>query len=337
MEQMPSSPSVANGPTNALLDSSSCGEDLLHNANRMAELAPLHCVDCADYHIRRSVQRASGVPLSIVHDRARIISLITGFLAALPPEGRNLVNIVIPGSADTGILATCAHAAAISGPAMLSRCKFTVVDRCRTPLMLCREFAGRYAIKLETCEGDISDPALSFTADLVVVHSLFRFIEPAGQVNLLKTFGNWLSPGGRIIFSIAIRGGGAADIQTDIRKHEFVNRLVGQMVTENQLNIRESRHDFAARLTRSMRSGFARPGELRSPEEAGILFEKAGLTALSDELIIQKIELDAGHAIERHRLLAVLGVTVPADKSKANQGIGPGRANERIKNPPRVS
>ncbi len=322
---MPSSTNIANSPRSAILDSASCGEDLLYNANRVTEFAPRHCLGCADYHIRRSVQRATGLCFSIAHDRTRIIRLIVDFLAKVPPDGATSVNIVIPGSADTGILATCAHAAAISGPAMLNRCKFTVIDRCPTPLMLCREFAGRYAINLETCQGDLSDPALSFAADLIVVHSLFRFIEPAGQVNLLKTFGTWLRPGGRIIFSSAIRGGGAADIQTDIRKHEFVNRLVDQMVTENQLNIRESRHDFAARLSRSMRSGFARPGELRSPEEAGILFEQAGLTALSDELIIQKIELDAGHAIERQRLLAVLGVTVPADKSKANQGIGPGR------------
>ena len=306
MEQMPSSLNVPTLPINALLDPLNCGEDLVQNANRVAELAPSLCLGCTDYHIRRAVQRAAGVRLSVAHDRAKIIRLVFDFLTTFPPEEQTPISIVIPGSADTGILSTCAHAAASLGLAMLNRCRFTVIDRCPTPLTLCREFAERYGISLETCEGDFNSPAFSFEADLVVVHSLLRFIAPDSQVELMRMFGSWLGRRGRIIFSNAIRSGDSSEKRAETRKHEFVNRLVDQLVDSNALNIRESRHDLRSRLRRSMDEGLARPGEVRTPDEAIILFKKAGLKVISKEILLDEIELGPGSSISRQRFLAVL-------------------------------
>jgi hypothetical protein len=307
---MPSSPDIPDFPVSALLDPLSCGEDLVQNANRVAELAPILCLGCRDYHVRRAVQRATGVKLSIALDRPEIIRLMSGFLATFPAEEKTPINIVIPGSADTGILSTCAHAAASRGLAVLNRCKFTVIDRCPTPLTLCREFAGRYGISLETCQGDLNSPAFSFGADLVVVHSLLRFIAPDSQVELMKKFRNWLNRCGRIIFSNAIRNGDSSETRAETRKHEFINRLVDRMVESNELNIRESRTDLQSRLRRSMDAGFARPGEIRTPDEAMVLFEKAGLREICQEIIQEEIELGPGDTISRQRLLAVLESTI---------------------------
>ena len=303
---MPSSLNVPVLPINALLDPLNCGEDLVQNANRVAELAPNLCLDCTDYHIRRAVQRAAGVRLSVAHDRAKIIRLVFDFLTTFPPEDQTPISIVIPGSADTGILSTCAHTAASLGLVMLNRCKFTVIDRCPTPLTLCRDFAERYGISLETCQGDLNSPTFSFEADLVVVHSLLRFIAPDSQVELMRMFGSWLGPRGRIIFSNAIRSGDSSETRAETRKHEFVNRLVDQLVDSNALNIRESRHDLRSRLRRSMDEGLARPGEVRTPNEATALFEKAGLKEISKEILLDEIELGPGSSISRQRLLAVL-------------------------------
>lgn len=303
---MPSSLNVPTLPDSALLDPLSCGEDLVQNANRVAELAPSLCLGCTDYHVRRAVQRAAGVRLSIAHDRAKIIRLILDFLTTFPPEEQAPISIVIPGSADTGILSTCAHAAASLGLAMLNRCRFTVIDRCPTPLTLCREFADRYGISLETCQGDLNSPAFSFEADLVVVHSLLRFIAQDSHVELMGMFGSWLSRRGRIIFSNAIRSGDSSETRAETRKHEFVNRLVDQLVDSKALNIRESRHGLRSRLRRSMEEGFARPGEIRTPDEAIFLFEKAGLKVISQEIIQDEIELGPSNTISRQRFLAVL-------------------------------
>ena len=317
---MPSSPHVPNFPINALLDPLSCGEDLAQNANRMAELAPILCLGCTDYHVRRAVQRAAGVRLSIAHDRAKIIRLIFDFLETFPPDENAPINIVIPGSADTGILSTCAHAAASLGLAMLNRCRFTVIDRCPTPLTLCREFAERYVISLKTCQGDLTSPSFSFEADLVVVHSLLRFIAPDSQVELMRMFGSWLNPRGRIIFSNSIRSGDSSEALAETRKHEFLNRLVDRMLESNALNIRESRHDLRSRLRRSMDEGFARPGEIHTLDEAIVLFEKAGLSEISQEIIQEEIELGAGNMISRQRFLALLESTTPR-KQKTNKSI----------------
>jgi hypothetical protein len=317
---MPSSPDIPDFPVSALLDPLSCGEDLILNANRVAELAPILCLGCRDYHVRRAVQRAAGVKLSIAHDRPAIIRLISSFLATFPPEEKTTINIVIPGSADTGILSTCAHAAALLGPAVLKRCKFTVIDRCPTPLTLCLEFAGRYGISLETRQGDLNSPSFSFDADLIVVHSLLRFIAPDSQVELMKMFGSWLSRSGRIIFSISIRSGDSSETRAETRKHEFVNRLVDRMVESNELSIRESRRDLQLRMRRSMDEGLARSGEIRTPDEATNLFEKAGLRAICKEIVQEEIELGPGDMISRQRLLAVLESTTPR-KKKPNESI----------------
>ena len=316
---MPSSPDIPDFPVSALLDPLSCGEDLILNANRVAELAPILCLGCRDYHVRRAVQRAAGVKLSIAHDRPAIIRLISSFLATFPPEEKTTINIVIPGSADTGILSTCAHAAALLGPAVLNRCRFTVIDRCPTPLTLCREFARRYGISVETRLGDLNSPSFSFDADLVVVHSLLRFIAPDSQVELMKMFGSWLSRSGRIIFSNAIRSGDNSETRVETRKHEFINRLVDQMVECKTLNIRESRPDLQLRLRRSMEAGFARPGEIRTSDEAVVLFEKAGLREVCQEIIQEEIELGPGDTISRQRLLAVLESTTKKRKTQINQ------------------
>ncbi len=91
----------------------------------------------------------SAVPSTAAHrsqngfDRPELIKLIKGILAEKAATAGS-IDILIPGSADTGILATAAHAAAVLGQAVLDRCRFTVIDRCPTPLILCSEFGARH-------------------------------------------------------------------------------------------------------------------------------------------------------------------------------------------------
>ena len=103
-------PRELQGPS--LLDPVSCGEDLLHNASRVSELAPGHCAGCADYHIRSSAHRCAGIPKGIAFDRPQLTEMIRKIVAERVAATDTTIDIVIPGSADTGILATCAHAAA---------------------------------------------------------------------------------------------------------------------------------------------------------------------------------------------------------------------------------
>lgn len=290
----------------SLLDPKSCGEDLIHNTVRVSELAPDHCVGCADYHIRSAIQRCFGLAKGIAHDRPHIIQLITKIIADRAASSDANITIVIPGSADTGILATCAHAAAKLGASILDRCRFIVLDRCPTPLLLCREFAAQHRISLETRQIDLQTTIHHFYADLIVVHSLFRFIHRMNQVELLNMLGDWLVQGGRMIISTSLRTGGPAEKLTERRKRTLANQKFREILANGSLKMRESAEQIFARLDRSMGDSEGRTGEIHSLAGARALFAQSELLEISAQSLTWEIELATGEAIRRDRVLAIL-------------------------------
>lgn len=289
-----------------LLASPSCGEDLIHNAERILELAPDHCVGCADYHIRAAVQRCFGVAKGITHDRPHLIQLIERIIGERAAASDGIINIVIPGSADTGVLATCAYAVAKLGPSVFDRCRFTVIDRCPTPLLLCREFAGQHHIGLETCQVDLLATSRHFDADLIIVHSLFRFISHLDQVALLNRLGTWLVPGGRMMISTSLRTGEPEEKLSELRKRTFANQKFKETLATGSLKLRESAEQILARLDRSMADAEGRPGEIHSLADARALFARSKLREISAQCLTWDIELEPGDAIRRDRVIALL-------------------------------
>lgn len=289
-----------------LLDPASCGENLTRNVVRVSELAPDHCMGCADYHIRAAVQRGFGAAKGIAHDRPHLIQLLAGIIGERAAASNSAINIVIPGSADTGVLATCAHAAARHGPEILSRCRFTVLDRCPTPLLLCQEFASRHRISLETRQTDLLTTSRRFEADLIVVHSLFRFISHEEQVALLNRLGAWLIPGGRMIISTALRTGEAAENLAERRKRTLANQKFREILANGSLKMREPAKQILARLERSMDDSEGRAGEIHSLMEARTLFAKSRLREISAQCLTWNIELAPGETMRRDRVLALL-------------------------------
>ncbi|MGE0238939.1 MAG: hypothetical protein AB7S59_09505 [Parvibaculaceae bacterium] len=188
-----------------LLDPETCGEDLRQLARRMAEIAPVLCVDCAEYHVKFAMTRCIAPDKSIAVDRPLLIERIQGVLADGSRSPEDFLQIVIAGAADTGVLATAAHAAARLRPEIKARCRFTVLDRCRSPLTLCAEFAEQHGLHVETRQVDLPEGAAHVDADLIIAHSFLRFIDRNGQTALLRKFDTWLKPQGRIIVSQSVR------------------------------------------------------------------------------------------------------------------------------------
>lgn len=286
----------------SLLDPISCGEDLLHSAARVSELAPDHCAGCADYHIRFVAHRYTGIPKGIALDRPYLIGLIRTCIKERTAASNASIEIVIPGSADTGILATCAHAAATLGAASLNRCRFTVLDRCRTPLILCQEFAARHQLSLRTGQVDLHNLSQQYDADLIVAHSIFRFINQSDQVTVLDKFGSWLRPGGRMIVSNSLKQGAEAEF----RKRTAANNAIEKILESGVLRTRESAEKIMKRLNRSINDSEGRPGEIHSLADARKLFARSQLRELSSQSVIGKIILAADDVILRDRVLALL-------------------------------
>jgi hypothetical protein len=278
---------------------------LRQNAARISELAPDNCVGCADYHIRSAAHRCAPIPKGIGFDRPQLIMLITAFIAEKNTLGGN-IEILIPGSADTGILATAAHAAAAMGDGVLDRCRFTVIDRCPTPLILCREFGERYRLNVSTVQSDLTANSLHFAADIIIVHSVFRFIPRASQAAFLTRLGSWLKEGGHLIISNRLRLDDAAEADSEFRKRTAANALFEEELAEGNILTRESPQVVLERLQRAVHDGEGRPGEFQSLEDVRKLIAQSRLREISLKQYSWNVEISPGNAFVRHRALAVL-------------------------------
>ena len=186
-------------PAKNLRDPETFGEDLIAIANRAAEICNANCDGCSTNHWRVTAQRAVGLPESLATDRSQIVDSVRG-LWKQPVPGHKF-EIVIAGAADTGLLATMAHAIAILAPDALSQTHFTVVDRCRTPLLLCAEFSALHDIDCSTVAGDLRMATPERTCNLVFMHSVLRFFPSEERILFLQRARSWLAPGGHLLIS----------------------------------------------------------------------------------------------------------------------------------------
>jgi SAM-dependent methyltransferase len=193
------------GPDTPLSDPEICGEDLAANLDIAVRLAPTYCHECLNSHEVWAVRRLVTASAGIDSDRHEMIGIIRTLVAKAAESRPGLLDLVIPGSADTGILATCAYAASTLGEETLSRLRFTVVDLCETPLAQCRAYAGRHGLAFRAIQADLGKPLPDLQADLVVLHSILHFLPFDRQIAFLAELGDSLRPGGRILASNALR------------------------------------------------------------------------------------------------------------------------------------
>ena len=110
-------------------------EDLHQLAGEAWEVAGRLCGTCRNLHVLWPYQRLAGSP---GRDVAVVEPVLRRLLSA---SGR---KVLIAGCADSGLLALVARTA---NPATA----ITVVDRCETPLELCRRFARRWDTEATEC------------------------------------------------------------------------------------------------------------------------------------------------------------------------------------------
>ena len=276
---------------------------------RTLELAPRLCDGCAEYHIRFAITRF-GAPRekSILLDRKLIIERIREILAEQSGRSQNPLQIVIAGAADTGVLATCAHAAATLGDTVKARCQFIVIDRCPTPLALCEAFAGRHGLRLRTIKADLLSSSEPLEADLIVVHSFLRFIERDRQASLLETFDHWLKPLGRIIVSQSIRPKTATYFHRECRRLDSELAAVKAAITAGQIKLTPEIENMLEGIYGHY-DHLRRQGDLGSVDDLRALLREADLHEQSFDVISRELATSEEETISRVRAIAVLGST----------------------------
>ena len=75
----------------------------------------------------------------------------------------------------------------------------TVLDRCETPLYLCRWYAERMSVTMDTCVSDILDFAPEDRFDVTCSHSFLARFAPPRRKNLMAAWHRILRPGGKVI------------------------------------------------------------------------------------------------------------------------------------------
>ena len=116
-------------------------EDLRQLAAEAPNLASCFCGDCQNFHFLWPYLRLAGASGGDV-GAAQVHASLTSLLSA---GGQ---SILIAGAADSGLLSVVARAAG-------SDTEIVIIDRCRTPLELCRRFAAQWSLPVETLHRDL--------------------------------------------------------------------------------------------------------------------------------------------------------------------------------------
>ncbi len=264
-----------------LADPVACGEDLARNLKQMIAIAPRHCDTCADYHIANATHRLLDNAPWKRGGRKTLVDTVRPILAELAARKADPVDVVVAGSADTAVLSSCAHAAWLESESFLDRVRFTVLDRCRTPLIVCEDYAALHGLEVTTNALDLSQTSRKFPANLIILHNLLPFVSVDRQVGLLQTLGGWLREGGRVVLWQLV-------IPPDDRERDVLTRVkrvqaMKAMVEDGTIEINEPKATFFGRIEQYADDN--RPGQPRSPDTVSLkkLIASAGLEMHSIE------------------------------------------------------
>ncbi len=282
----------------SLLDINACGENLFLNSERVLRIAPMLCRGCEDYHIRAVLHRTARFQKGINVDRPQIVSALKPLLQER--SGR-IVKLLIAGAADTGILSTCAHAAAAIGGDVIENIHFTVADRCATPLALCAAYAQEYNLKLRTQVLDFLRDDLVGEFDIAVLHSVLRFLAPSAQRLLLIKLKRRMKPGGSILISHKF-------IDSYYHGDENIKRGVAddtvlEHIDQGRIRTVKSIAEIEALLLRSRDDRDIRLGELRSDEELRSIITDAGLNIVRLQHVSRDIQVTPTNKMKTYRVI----------------------------------
>ena len=285
-------------------DPVSCGEDLTHDSMHVIEIARRFCGACEDYHVMRAFNRRSGHRSGVATDRPELIEAIGGLVKHRAERNNAPIDLVIAGAGDTGVLATAAHAAWVGSGGQLSRVRFTALDLCRTPLELCRYYADRHGITLTTQPVDLVTTDTAFSADIVVLHSLFRQLPGDVHVPMLRKLGGWLKPGGSILFSVSLRSSENRDKDMARRLEKLAD--VRAAIEDGRFPIGEPKDVFLARLDR-LKGKRSVAGKLfSSADDVRRLFASAGMQPTTFLELSRHSHVAGGDVYPLERVFSIL-------------------------------
>ncbi len=161
-------------------------ENLSWLAERGMQLGREHCSCSAFYHELRGPLRASGFLSDFENGKPILASIISPFIA-------NHDRVLIAGAADTGLFSTVMR---VSGKNILD---VGVVDRCKAPLELIKEFASMRGAQCTTLHSDIGELECDEKWDLIILHYTAMFFDRLNRQQCFQRLSRSLAPGGILL------------------------------------------------------------------------------------------------------------------------------------------
>jgi SAM-dependent methyltransferase len=241
-------------------------EDLPHIAAEGFELAKRLCRSCGQLHALWPYIRLARATSAGLEDAS---SLLQSALSRLIAAGRR--RVLVAGSADTGLLALVARAGA--GHPL----DIVVLDRCETPLELCRRLAQRWSLPIATSHEDLNALDRPATFDVVLVYGTLHFIAPDRRAEVLARMRRSLRPDGRLVLRVNASRRIAGDLTEEGR--DGYADWVPDELSRIGVPLPEPPEAFRERLRLHAMSREHREGAFGTPEEIRALLVAAGLVA----------------------------------------------------------
>lgn len=217
-------------------------EDLPALSRLAYRISATECAGCRNYHVTwpylRSIGANGGGPEFNWSDQRAIV--------AGASAGRRHVRWFLAGSADAGQLAMVAEAMKAHPAATYD---VTIVDRCATPLALCREHAAAESIALETIQGELDDYVAAEGFDVVLMHHTIVFVPPPKRAAFIKNAARWLAPDGRLVMTLSLDAPGEPVAKSpNLAMAAWREQLIRDAVADGELELPEDIETFIGRV-----------------------------------------------------------------------------------------
>jgi SAM-dependent methyltransferase len=244
-----------------------CTEDLAQLAATQYRIADQLCDTCRNYHALWPYHRVAGMVGGAQGGGSSVERILR---QAFEDGGRKLL---IAGAADTGLLALAAR---VGIPYDVD---IVVIDRCRTPLELCRQFAQRWSLRAETLHRDLTDLDISAGFDVVLASSVLTFIAPDRRVDVLSRLRGALRPGGTLVhvFNVSARVSGEALPEY---RADYSRRMLAEMERRG-IPLPESAEMFTQRLDHYARDFQSNQGAFGNRDQVLSLHRRAGFAIVT--------------------------------------------------------
>lgn len=236
-------------------------EDLPRLARLAYDVSAQHCEVCRDYHVMWPYLRSLGCNGGGPEYCWPIQRAVTAAAIA----GRSTVRWLLAGSADAGQLGLVGETIA-AHPDMAHF--VAVVDRCETPLGLCRAHALAVGLPLSTVRSELADFDGDGQFDVVLLHHIIGHFPKEQRVPLIARAGGWLAPGGRMLLAVSYHVPGKPGAGMSGALRVWREAVIRSEAASGRLELPEDIETFVARLDRMRetrkRAAGSGPGDLDS-------------------------------------------------------------------------